>query len=67
MLLKQAVLTYEKASRPPIIAVRQLNHLFKIRDVYDFSLRHDLNNYKVVAIADDDDERQVVIYASRRG
>lgn len=66
MLLKQAVLAYEKASRPPIIAVRQLNHLFKLRDVYDFALRHDINNYNVVAIADDD-ERQVVIYASRRG
>ena len=66
MLLKQAVLTYEKASRPPIIAVRQLDHLFKLRDVYDFALRHDINNYNVVAIADDD-ERQVVIYASRRG
>ena len=67
MLLKQAVLTYEKASRPPIIAVRQLDHHFKLRDVYDFALRHDINNYKVVAITDDDDERQVVIYASRRG
>lgn len=66
MLLKQAVLTYEKASRPPIIAVRQLDHHFKLRDVYDFALRHDINNYKVVAITDDD-ERQVVIYASRRG
>lgn len=66
MLLKQAVLAYEKASRPPIIAVRQLDHLFKLRDVYDFALRHDINNYNVVAIADDD-ERQVVIYASRRG
>lgn len=66
MLLKQAVLTYEKASRPPIIAVRQLDHHFKLRDVYDFALRHDINNYNVVAIKDDD-ERQVVIYASRRG
>lgn len=66
MLLKQAVLTYEKASRPPIIAVRQLDHHFKLRDVYDFALRHDINNYNVVAISDDD-ERQVVIYASRRG
>ena len=66
MLLKQAVLAYENASRPPIIAVRQLDHLFKLRDVYDFALRHDINNYNVVAIADDD-ERQVVIYASRRG
>lgn len=66
MLLKQAVLAYEKASNPPIIAVRQLDHLFKLRDVYDFALRHDINNYNVVAIADDD-ERQVVIYASRRG
>lgn len=66
MLLKQAVLTYEKASRPPIIAVRQLDHHFKLRDVYDFALHHDINNYNVVAITDDD-ERQVVIYASRRG
>ena len=66
MLLKQAVLTYEKASRPLIIAVRQLDHHFKLRDVYDFALRHDINNYNVVAITDDD-ERQVVIYASRRG